>query len=69
MKLLTKEEIIKLIQEITDCSNKTEEEIDRLSEKLQQGVLDPQIFNYIYWSEMTPEEIADVVLQYKPIQL
>lgn len=69
MKLLTKEEIIKLIQEITDCSNKTEEEIDRLTEILEQGVLDPQILNYIYWSEMLPEEIADVVLQYKPIQL
>lgn len=69
MKLLTKEEIIRLIEEITDCGNKSEEEIDRLIEKLEQGVLDPQISDYIYWSEMTPEKIADTVLQYKPMEL
>ena len=69
MKLLTKEEIIAAIEEITDCSNKSEQEIDRLIDKLEEGVLDPQISDYIYWSEMTPEEIADIALQYKPIVL
>ena len=57
MKLLTKEEIIATIEEITDCCNKSEQEIDRLIDKLEEGVLDPQISDYIYWSEMTPEEI------------
>ena len=69
MKLLTKEEIIATIEEITDCCNKSEQEIDRLIDKLEEGVLDPQISDYIYWSEMTAEKIADIALQYKPIEL
>ena len=58
-----------LIDEITKCGNKSEEEIDGLIEKLEQGVLDPQISDYIFWSEMSPEEIADKALRYKPIEL
>lgn len=69
MKLLTKEEIIAATEEITDCSNKSEQEIDRLIARLEEGVPDPQISDYIYWSEMTAEEIADIALQYKPIVL
>ncbi len=69
MKLLTKEEIIAATEEITDCSNKSEQEIDRLIDRLEEGVPDPQISDYIYWSEMTAEKIADIALQYKPIVL
>ena len=69
MKLLTKEEIIAATEEITDCSNKSEQEIDRLIDRLEEGVPDPQISDYIYWSEMTTEKIADIALQYKPIVL
>lgn len=35
-----------------------------LIEKLQQGVLDPEISDYIFWSEMIPDEIADKALGY-----
>lgn len=69
MVLLSKDEIINLIEEITKCGNKSEEEIVGLIEKLEQGVLDPQISDYIFWSEMSPEEIADKALRYKPIEL
>lgn len=69
MTLLSKEEIVKLIKEIIDIENKSEEEIDMLIEKLEQGVLDPAITTYIYWSDMTPEEIADKALEYKVIYL
>ena len=69
MKLLTKEEIIAATEEITDCSNKSEQEIDRLIDRLEEGVPDPQISDYIYWSKMTAEKIADIALQYKPIVL
>ena len=67
--MLSREEIIDLIKEITDVSGKTEEQIDGLLEKLQNGVLDPEISDYIFWSDMTPEEIADKALAYKPILL
>ena len=69
MVLLSKDEIINLIDEITKCGNKSEEEIDGLIEKLEQGVLDPQISDYIFWDEMSPEEVADKALGYKPIEL
>ena len=69
MLLLSNDEIIYLIDEITKCGNKSEDEIDGLIEKLEQGVLDPQISDYIFWSEMSPEEIADKALRYKPIEL
>ena len=68
MVLLSKDEIIHLIETITKCED-SEEEIDRLMDKLEQGVLDPQITDYIFWEEMSPEEIADKVLNYKPIAL
>ncbi len=67
--MLSKEEIICLIKEITDVSGKTEEQVECLIENLKKGVTDPQISDYIFWSDMTPEEIADKVLSYKPILL
>lgn len=68
MTLLTKDEIVELIEEILKC-DKSEDEIDELIDKLEDGVLDPQISDYIFWDEKTPEEIADIVLSYKPIEL
>ena len=46
-----------------------EEYIDKMIEELEQGVLEAEISDYIFWSEMTSEEIADKVLHYKPIKL
>lgn len=67
--LLSRKEIVNLIEEIRKCENKSEEDIDRLIEKLERGVIDPWVSNYIFWSEMTSEEIADKALKYKPIEL
>lgn len=69
MTLLTRDEIITLVKEIVNCSDKSEEDVDKLVEQLTNGVLDPQIINYVFWSEMRPEEIADKALAYKPICL
>jgi len=66
--LLTKDEIVELIEEIVKC-DKSEEEIDGLIDKLEEGVLNPQISNYIFGDEKILEEIADIVLRYKPIEL
>nr|WP_300660224.1 hypothetical protein [uncultured Acetatifactor sp.] len=38
-------------------------------DRLERGVLDPQISDYVFWSDMTAEEIADKALGYKPIEL
>ncbi|MCY3830134.1 MAG: hypothetical protein OXF89_13460 [Rhodospirillaceae bacterium] len=75
--LLTRDEIISLIKEIERLleSNLDGKEFDRELEKLNNalevGVLDPGIRSYVYYEkpELTPEEIADRALAYKPIIL
>ena len=65
---MEKKELIDLIEQIKNFEG-TEEEEDILLEKLQNLVLDPEISDYIYWTDMSSEEIADKVLTYKPIIL
>lgn len=65
---LTRDELIELVRKIIDCDG-SEEEIDEMTFVLEQNVVDPEIINYIYYDEKTPEEIVDLTLAYKPIQL
>ena len=37
--------------------------------KLEQNVIDPDISDYIYYDDLTPEQIVDKALAYKPILL
>ena len=65
---MEKKELIDLIEQIKSFEG-TEREEDALLEKLENMVLDPEISDYIYWTDMSSEEIADKVLTYKPIIL
>ena len=65
---MEKKELIDLIEQIKNFEG-TEEEEDILLEKLQNLVLDPEISDYIYWTDMSSKEIADKILNYKPIVL
>ncbi|MCY4064862.1 MAG: hypothetical protein OXF57_00655 [Rhodospirillaceae bacterium] len=75
--LLTRDEIIALIEEIRllDRSELEGKEFEKRSNELydtlMKGVLDPSIPSYIYWEipSLTPEQIADRALSYKPIIL
>ena len=69
MVLLTREQIIEIVSKLQKCEYSSEQEMDKALEELQNGVLDPDISNYIYWDELTPEEVADKALSYKAIQL
>jgi len=69
MKLLTRAEIIELINDILDVEHHTEKELDDLLHELENGVIDPYVSDYIYYDELSPEEIADKALAYKPIYL
>lgn len=69
MSKLSKEEIVGMINDILDVSSHTESEIDQLIKELKEGVTDPKITDYIFYEELTPEEIADKALSYKPICL
>ncbi|BBK78747.1 bacteriocin immunity protein [Clostridium butyricum] len=69
-KRLTREELIDLVNKIIECEG-SEEEIDEMIEVVKRNVPYPDISDLIYWSEdeLTPEEIIDKALNYKPIQL
>ena len=69
MELLSKEQIIDLINQILDVENHSEEEINSFVDKLKSGVIDPNISDYIFWDNLTPGQIADKALSYKPICL
>ena len=65
----TKEQIIEIVKRIQECKYSSEAESDKDLMLLEKGVLDPNISYYIFWDNLTPEEIADKALSYKPIQL
>ena len=73
--LLTRDEIVALIEEIkrlnrtSDETGEIERKIVSLIDTLEAGALDPEIFDDMHKEipELTPEEIADRALAYKPI--
>lgn len=65
---LSRDELIELVRKIKNCEG-NEEEIDDMISLLMQNVIDPQVTDYIYYDEKTPEEVVDLALSYKPIQL
>ena len=69
MKLLTREQIIDIVTKLKNGDYSNENEIDTAVEELKKGVIDPKISDYIFWDELTPEEIADKALSYQPILL
>ncbi|MEG0296702.1 MAG: bacteriocin immunity protein [Clostridium sp.] len=70
LKKLTREELINLVNRIVECEG-AEEEIDEMIEVVKRNVPHPEISDLIYWNEeeLTPEQIVDKALEYKPIQL
>ena len=70
LKNLTREELINLVNKIVECEG-AEEEIDEMIEIVKWNVPHPEISDLIYWNEeeLTPEQIVDKALNYKPIQL
>ena len=69
-KKLTREELINLVNKIVECEG-SEEEIDEMIDMVKKYVPYPDISDLIYWNEeeLTPEQIVDKALEYKPMQL
>ncbi|WP_243526302.1 bacteriocin immunity protein [Bacillus pseudomycoides] len=69
-KKITKEELISLVRKLVECEG-TEEEIDEMIEVVERNVPHPEVSDLLYWNdeELTPEQIVDIALAYKPIQL
>ena len=78
-KKLSREELIELVQKILSFDGcKGEKYLNywwdnvepKLIETLKQNVPDPQVYSYLGDSRnLTSEEIVDLALSYKPIQL
>ncbi len=65
---MDKKELIDLVDKIKECDG-TEEEIEALIDLLNKNVPDPNVEDLIFYNELSSEEIVDIALSYKPIQL
>jgi hypothetical protein len=69
---MTRAELIRLIKQIIDHRG-SEEEMTELMDLLHRSTVHPEPSNLIFWppnnQELTPEQIADEMLNYKPIVL
>jgi hypothetical protein len=65
---MTRDELILLVDKIMKCQG-SEKEIDEMIKLLKKNVIDPEVTNYIFYEENTPEEVVDKALAYKPIVL
>lgn len=69
MKKLSREELLYLVKNICLCNYNSEEECQELLDKVRSNVLIPDISDLIFKNdpELTPEEIVEKALSYKPI--
>lgn len=67
---LTRVELIALVTKICEADG-TEEQINEMLAELRRQVADPSVTDYIFHTDsiLTPQEIVDKALSYKPIQL
>ena len=67
---MTRAELIDLVGRIMDPnSTHSEQALDDLVALLKDNVTDPNVTDYIYWEDNTPEQVVDKALAYKPTQL
>jgi hypothetical protein len=67
---VSRKELVDLVSQIM-AADRPEKELDRLVERLKQVSAHPRAVDLIFFPEtqMTAEEIADEILQYKPLQI
>lgn len=69
---MTRNELIELVKKIQSKQTKTEKEVIKLVLLFEENVPDPNASDYIFEKKhelLSPEEIVDKALSYKPIQL
>lgn len=67
---MDRNELIELVRKIQSAEG-TEDQIQGMIQALTESVLDPRVTDYIFYpdSPLSPEEIVDKALAYRPIQL
>jgi hypothetical protein len=70
MRKLGREQLIQLVTKIINVEG-SEEQIDEWVQLVEDNVPHPAVTDLIYYSQeqLTPEQIVDKALAYKPIQL
>ncbi|OEE94944.1 hypothetical protein A1QM_18260 [Vibrio genomosp. F10 str. 9ZC157] len=70
LETMDRNELIAVVTKIMECDG-SESEINLLLEILKQNVSDPNVSDLIFWpeTELTPEQVVDKALSYKPILL
>ena len=71
MDKLSRQKLIELVTKICEAEFDSEEEYEYALRELEDNVVDPYRSDYIFHHtpELTPEEIVDKALSYKPICL
>lgn len=67
---LSREELIKLVEKMCNGEG-SDDEISEWIELVEKSVPDPNVSDLIFWNDegLTPEQIVDRALNYKPIKL
>lgn len=70
MRNKSREELIRMVQQLIDADLPEDEE-DRLVEELKLSVLHPRVTDLIYYNspKLTAEEVVDRALAYRPVEL
>jgi hypothetical protein len=66
---MTRKELIQLVEQILDVEKYSEDQLDEMLELLDRNVPHPAVTDLIYYDDLSPEEIIDKALDYKPVQL
>ena len=74
---MTRDELIDLVRRIMAAEGETEEGADALIARFEANVPRPDASDLSFWPEhaigerreLTPEEVVDIALSHKPIQL
>lgn len=69
---MTRNELIELVKKIQSKETKTEKEVIKLVLLFEENVPDPNASDYIFEKKhelLSPDEIVDKAMSYKPIQL
>jgi len=66
---MEKQDLLVLVCKIMENEYPSEEELNRDIAVLEQNTVDPDATDYIYYDDLSPEEVVEKILSYKPIQL
>jgi|GEM_PF-1788164 len=64
----SKRAALELLRKLVNCEFAEDEEA-AVIEKLERLVVDPQLLDYVFQEDMSPEDALALALQYKPVVL